>query len=117
MGVTIDDLRPKDFEIEVKGLSLKAKPPTLAHMLILSNISSVFQDPTQYTSKQLKQTEQDLNEVIADVVPELKGVQLDYEIVLQLIEKLMNQVQPDDNKELEDKGVKIDTDPKAEKIG
>jgi hypothetical protein len=29
----------------------------------------------------------------------------------------MNSVEPDDNKELNERGVKFDVDPKAEKIG
>lgn len=117
MALTIDDLRPKNFKVNIKGVELECKPLRMSHTLIVSKIGDIFQNVSTSTNEQITQAQKDMDQVIADLIPELSGIELDMSATLELITQMMDQVQPDDNKELSDKGVSFDTDPKAEKIG
>lgn len=115
--LTIDDLRPKEFTINVKGVELRCKPPRLSHVLTISKVGQVFQEPEKATADAIKQAEIDMDSVIGELIPDLKGVQVDVSATLEIITQLMEQVQPTDNKELADKKVQFDTDPKVQGIG
>ena len=117
MALTIEDLQPKDFKINVKGVELTCKPLKLSHALMLSKIGDIFGNPQSATKPQIKQAEVDLDEVIAEVLPELKGIQLDMPATFEILTKMMEQIEPTDNKEIKDKGVSFDADPKAVKAG
>jgi glutamyl-tRNA reductase len=117
MSVNISDLQPKPFKITIKGVELESKPLRLSHALTVSKLGDIFQDSTKATKQEIKQAEIDLDEVIADLVPELKDIQLDITSIMQLLEQLMANIEPADNAELKEKGVKFDSDPKAERIG
>ena len=117
MPTTIEDLQPKPFTIKVKGLELECKPLRMSHALIISKVGEVFQSPKEATLQTVNQAEQDMDAVIGELIPELKGVQLDMATVLEVITQMMEHIQPSDNKELDEKGVKFDTDPKAQVTG
>ncbi len=117
MGLTIEDLKPKNFKVKIKGVELDCKPLRMSHTLIVSKIGEIFQNINISTKKEIKQAEVDMDEVIAELIPELDGVKLDMESVLELITSMMESIQPSDNKELKEKGVAFDTDPKAEGNG
>lgn len=116
MSVSIDDLQPKKFKIEIKGVELEVEPLNLSQMLIVANAGKVFQADAP-TKAQIVEAGKDIQEIIDTIIPELKGKKLDGQTTLDLIGKIMNSVEPDDNKELNERGVKFDVDPKAEKIG
>ena len=63
------------------------------------------------------QAEKDFDWVVSELTPELKDIKLDMQSSLEFITQIMEKIQPEENKELAEKGVKFDTDPKAEKIG
>lgn len=113
MSVTIDDLQPKAVEIEIKGVKLTSKPLRLSHVLTLAKLGNIFQNPEEYKRDQIKQAESDIDEVIGELIPDLAGKQLDSNVVLDLIQQLMETVEPDDNQELKEHKVEIDTDPKV----
>ena len=115
--MTIEDLRPKNFSVTVKGVELQCKPLRLSHALIVAKIGEVFKDSKSATKQQINQAQIDMDEVITELIPELKGIELDISAVMELIEQMMNTIQPDDNKELSDKGVAFNGDPKAQTIG
>lgn len=117
MSVTIQDLQPKPFNVEIKGLTLECKPLRMSHALAIAKIGNVFENAKEASTQSMKQAERDMDEVIGELIPELKGVQLDIGATLQLITQMMEQIQPSDNKELDEKGVKFDTDPKAQVTG
>ena len=112
MSVTIEDLKPKPFTVNIKGLELQCKPLRLSHALIVAKVGNIFQD-SKASKQEIKQAEVDIDEVIVDLIPELKGIQLDMNLTIELIQQLMEHVEPADNKELKNKGVAFDTDPKA----
>lgn len=117
MSLTVEDLKPKSFTVTVKGVELQCKPLRLSHALTVAKIGNVFQESATASAEQISQAEKDMDAVIAELIPELKGIELDVGAVLELIEQMMKQIQPADNKELTDKGVSFGTDPKAGKIG
>lgn len=113
MGLTIQDLQPQDFKVSIKGVELTCKPLRLSHTLILAKVGDVFQNVGECTTEQLKQAEKDLDEVTTELIPELQGISLDMRSSMELITQMMEQVEPEDNKELAANGVTFD--PKVEK--
>lgn len=116
MSVSINDLQPKKFKIEIKGVELEVEPLNLSQMLIVASAGKIFQAESP-TKQQIINAGNDMQEILDEVIPELKGKKLDGQTTLDLIGKIMNSVEPDDNKELNERGVKFDVDPKAGKIG
>ena len=117
MSITIDDLRPKNFIISVQGLELDCKPLKMSHALIMAKLGDVFKNPKSATKDDIRQAEADLEEVIGELVPQLKGVELEMSVLMDVMTQMMEHVQPSDNRELKDKGVTFDEGPKAETAG
>lgn len=115
--LTIEDLKPKSFKVNIKGVELECKPLRMSHTLVISKIGEIFQNIGASSKEQIKQAEADMDEVVADLIPELSGIELDMQSTLDLITEMMAHIQPADNKELNDKGVEFNTDPKVEKLG
>ena len=114
MALTIDDLKPKDFKINVKGVELACKPLRLSHALIVAKLGDVFQNPKNYNNEEIRKAETDIDELISELVPELKGIQLDTMTMLDVITQLTDSNDPSENKELKEKGVSFESDPKDE---
>jgi hypothetical protein len=117
MALTVQDLQPKDFKINVKGVELTCKPPKLSHMLVLSKVGNLFQDINSASRENILSAQSDFNWAISELIPELQDIDLDMQSTIDIITEIMKQVQPEENIELEQKGVKFDTDPKVEKVG
>lgn len=117
MALTIQDLQPKDFSIKVQGVELTCKPPRLSHVLILSKVGEVFENRKDATRQSIVQSQQDFDWVVEQLIPELKGIELDMTSSLDVIQQIMDKVTPEENNQLQESGVKFDTDPKVEKIG
>jgi esterase/lipase len=115
--LTIEDLKPKSFTVKVKGVELECKPLRMSHTLVISKVGEIFQNIGTVDKKQIQQAEADMDEVIAELIPELKEIQLDMQGTLDLITSMMENIQPADNKELTEKGVEFNSDPKVEKLG
>jgi hypothetical protein len=112
MSVSIDDLRPKTFNITVKGVTLTCKPLRLSHALIITKVGEVFQNPKQSTKEDVRQAERDIDEVLSELIPELTGIELDIESIVEVITQLTEHSQPSDNSELKKEGVSLDGGPK-----
>lgn len=117
MSVSIDDLKPKNFVIKIKGVELNCKPLRLTHALTLSNLGSIFDGKTKSTKEEIAQAQKDLDLTIGELIPQLDGVELDMQTTMEVITQLLATISPSDNKELTERGVKMDTDPKVQKIG
>ena len=123
MGVTIEDLKPKNFKMKIaikdseEKLEIECKPLRLSHTLTIAKVGNVLQNPDGSTKQKIKEAEQDMDEVISELIPELTGISLDIRTTISIIEQMLETVEPADNKEIREKGVKFDTDPKAPKIG
>jgi len=90
MSITINDLSPKPFKVNIKGLELTSQPLRLSHALVLTKIGNIFQNIEGAKKAEITQAEKDLDEVIGELIPELKDVKLDMATTLSLIEQLMS---------------------------
>ena len=117
MALTIQDLQPKNFKIKIKGVEVDCKPPRLSHTLVISKVGEVFSNVSTASRADITNAEKDFDWVVEQLIPELKGIELDMAAVIEIITQIMEQVSPEETKELDSKGVKFDTTPKAEKIG
>ena len=117
MALTLQDLQPKNFKINIKGVEVDCKPPRLSHTLIISKVGETFKNVSKTSRQELVQAEVDFDWVVEELMPDLKGIQLDISSIIEIIEKLLDEIEPDENQTLKEQGVSIDTDPKAEKIG
>lgn len=109
---SVEDLRPKEFKIELKGVTLTCKPMRLSHALVVAKVADVLQNPAESTKQTIQSAEKDMDEIIAELIPELSGVELDMMDTIELITKLTDNSQPSDNQFLEKAGVKVG-DPKV----
>lgn len=114
---TLDDLKPKPFKVSLKGHEFECKPLRLSHTLTVSRLAELFNDSGKITMKSAKAAEKDLDELIADLIPELTGVQLDLNDSMHLLTQMVNSVEPEESKELSEANVQFDTEKKVERDG
>ena len=118
MSVSLDDLQPKPFIIKIKEHEIECKPLRLSHTLILSKIGETFQNPKESSSQEMKQAEKDLDFMIGELMPLLSGVELGMSEILEVIQQMMDTVEPSDNKELKKRNIQFgENDPKGKKTG
>jgi hypothetical protein len=115
VSVDITDLIPKPLKITIKGLEIEAKPLRLSHALTLAKVGTVFQDLEKASKPDLKAAEEELDEIIGELIPELAGHALDINVQMELIGKLMETITPSENKELNESKVSLPDDPKDQR--
>ncbi len=98
MGLTVEDLKPKSKKIKVKGVELTRKPVRMRHALAIARLSDVFTNPANYSEQQTEEAEAELERIIGKVVPELEGVELDASTTMEVIEAIMSDIEPSDNR-------------------
>ena len=79
----------------------------------MSKIGELFQDASKASRNDIMQAEKDFDWVVEELVPELKGTPLSMQSTLDVITQIMEQIAPEENKELEEKGVQFNDDPKG----
>lgn len=117
MSIALNDLQPKPIEVKVKGVELTSKPLRLKHALILAKIGSVFENASKATVAEIEKAQTDVDAVFTELIPELKGIDLDMSSTMELLTQLMERIEPEENEQLKESGVKIDTDPKVQGTG
>ena len=114
------DLQPKQFKVKIKEKDYLCKPPRLSHRLIMAKVQPLFTaaeglargEDVSISAEQMVQYENELDFMIQDLIPELKGVELDILDIADLLSQLMDSMLPEDSKELKDSKVKVN-DPKS----
>ncbi len=109
---SIEDLKPVKFKVNIRGVELHCLPLRLSHALVVAKIGEVFQDPKGSKTAEIKQAQADMDEVIAELIPELQGVELNMTDTIDLITQLTEANQPTDNQYLKESGVQFEN-PKA----
>jgi len=117
MGLTLEDLKPKNFTIKIEDIELTCSPLRLSHVLEITKIGKVMESPRDFSKNEILQAEKDMDALLAELVPELKDVALSVGHIMSIIEQVMETIEPSDNKELKEKGVDLNGDPKAKMIG
>lgn len=115
--MTIEDLTPTPFNITIKGVEVECQPLRLSHALKITRMANVFENPAKASDADLERAETDMDKLVGDLIKDLKGVKLDVQTTIDLLGQLMTHIMPSENKELEELGVKVDSDPKAPKAG
>jgi hypothetical protein len=113
MSVSINDLQPQPFTVKIKGQEIQSQPLQLKHALVLAKMGSIFQDPAKATGEQIESAQADITKVFNELMPDLVGVTLDMQMTMEIMTQVMNQIDPEDNKELEKHKIKLNADPKA----
>lgn len=117
MSLSIEDLKPQNFKITVKGVELECKPLKLSHTLIMASVGAIFNDIKNSSVEDIKRAEKEVNSIIPELIPELTNVELDGSTTMDVITQMMASVKPSDVQFLEKNGVELNSDPKAEKAG
>lgn len=114
MALNISDLQPKPFTVTLGDQQTECAPLKLRHIFILNKIGVILQNPDKASKEQIIEAENDFYFIISDLIPELEGVTLPLDMMMDLITQMMLTVNPSENKELAEKGVSFDADPKAQ---
>ena len=93
MSLTIEDLKPKPFNFKVKGVDVECKPPRLSHALAITKIGNIFQNPKDYSKQDIQQAERELDEIIGELIPELREVKLDIGTSMTIITEIMSVIE------------------------
>lgn len=117
MSLSIEDLKPQDKIITVGGVEVTCKPLRLSHALVLTQMGEIFQNPKNAKYEDMQKAEQNMDKLLSELIPELAGVNLDLNKTMEILTQMMVMIEPADNKELRERGVKFDNDPKAGTIG
>lgn len=118
MGLSLEDLQPKPFIVKLKGHDIPSSPLKLSHALALAKVGEIFKSVQTATVEQLKDAEKSASDVIHELMPDLNGIDLDMNLTVEIMQQLMNNIEPSDNKELTSKGVKFgNDDPKEQAAG
>lgn len=121
MSATANDLQPKKFKVKVqpagheKEYELECKPLRMSEASKISRIGGVLSDYENKTDEEVEKAEEELDTLIAKLIPELDGVQLDFNATTGLIEQIMGGVEPEDNQKLKEKGVTFGTEEQGKK--
>lgn len=116
--LTIDDLKPKPFTINVKGVELECQPLRLAHALTIAKIGSVFSETAKASAQEIEQAARDLDAVVGQVIPALKDVALDASASIELITQLVATIEPAESSALKESGITFENpDPKVQTAG
>lgn len=116
MSITLEDLKPKQFKINIRGYETVCNPPRLSHALILTKVGEVFKEARTATKEQFKQAEIDFDEVVGELAPELKEIKFDVSVAMDIISEILEHIQPSDNKALKEAGVELNS-PKVKEAG
>jgi len=117
MSLSIDDLRPKNFTITVKGVELECLPLKLSHTLTIASIGNVFENISGMTYESSKKLDTDIRRLIDEVIPSLQDKEIDGMTMMDIITKIGEGSMPSDVEFLDKNGVELNVDPKAEKAG
>jgi len=117
MGLTIEDLKPKDFKITVKGVELDCKPLKLHQTLMLGSISDTFSNLSKSSEQDIAKANKEVMAIINEAIPELDGIELDGATILSIMTEIAEHTQPSDDKYLKDNKVTGTQNPKAEGAG
>ena len=60
---SLDDILPKSFVINIKGVELECRPPKLSHVMLLAKTSKVFQDLDNASVEQIQEVQKTVDAV------------------------------------------------------
>lgn len=121
MSATTNDLQPKPFKVKVqpaghdKEYELECKPLRMSEGSKIARIGNTLSNYETASDEDIENAEEELDTIIAKLIPELEGVRLDMNAAQQLIEQIMGGAEPEDNQKLKEQGVTFETDENQKK--
>jgi hypothetical protein len=110
----LDTLVKPSKKVKLNGSIIELEPPSLEELVKLAKLGGELQgmDTSNLNADEVSNVIDKLNEGIRDVMPALKDVKLNIEQIIAVIEMMVDYATPNDTKELEKHGVKLDGDQK-----
>lgn len=111
----LDTLVKPSKRIKFGGEAIEIQPPSLEELLKLSKLGGQIQkrqSGQKMSEEEAVEAINSLRDAFADLVPELKGKQLNVEQLLALLDLVVGLAMPSDVTELEKRGIKLDDDQK-----
>ena len=110
----LDTLVKPSKKVKLNGEIIELEPPTLEELVKLAKLGGELQgmDTSNLNADEVSDVIDKLNAGIRDVMPALKDVKLNIEQIIAVIEMMVDYATPNDTKELEKRGVKLDGDQK-----
>lgn len=115
--IDLDALAPQSKKIKWQDKIIEIKPPTtkqlLSILLLGQKNQKKFDNPEQIELDELDASTNTMRQEIWNIIPELNGVELGYGQMSALSELIVEMAMPGQLKELEKRGIKIDS-PKVQ---
>lgn len=108
------DIIPEQSELEVRGVKYKVKPQKLYHALMITKFGSTFENIAKLTAQQAKQLDNEVNQLINELIPELVSIELTPNEIMEVLSHIMLSSQPSEVKALDEEGIAVNESPKAE---
>ena len=112
----LDTLSQDKKRVKIGGEVIEFDPPSLEDLIELAKLGGKLQ---KYQGQQNVENIDEMSEVmdglkngLSNIVPELKDKKLNLQQLLALIDLFVDSAQPNDVKELEKRGIKMDDDQK-----
>lgn len=112
----LDTLSQNKKRVKINGQVIEFEPPALEDLIDLAKLGGKLQ---KYQGEQEVENVEEMGDVmdglksgLQNIVPELKEHKLNLQQLLALIDLFVQSAQPNDAKELEKRGIKLDGDQK-----
>jgi hypothetical protein len=112
--IDLDALQPQPAIIKFKNKEITLNPPTTGDVLKLGEVAQKLQDIGELDADAVDATVQEVTNQVYKIIPDLAGEVLSTAQLLTLIKAISDMAIPPDAKELQERGITVDTDPKAE---
>jgi hypothetical protein len=111
----LDTLSQSKKRVKIAGNIVEFDPPALEDLIELAKLGAQlqkFQGADTKDPEQMSDVMDKLKKGLTDIVPELSQYKLNFNQLLALIDLFVQSAQPNDTKELEKRGIKLDGDQK-----
>lgn len=112
----LDTLGQSKKRVKIGGQVIEFEPPSLQDLIELAKLGSKLQKIQNQGDNvdidNMSSVMDELSSGLTNIVPELKEHKLNMEQLLALIDLFVQSAQPNDTKELEKRGIKLDGDQK-----
>lgn len=111
--IDLDALQPKPVIIKFNGQEITLNPPKTGDILKLGESAAKLQTISDKTPAEINTLIEEVTSAVYIIVPELTGQALNSQQLLALIKAISEMAIPPDAKELAQRGITVDGDPKA----
>jgi hypothetical protein len=116
--IDLDALTPQKAILKFQGNEITVDPPTVGAALKLAaaaqRMADLKDNAADIKPDELDSALDDIKEKIDVIIPELKGHELNMEQLLVVTRAISDMLIPKDAKELKERGISVDSDPKAD---